>query len=267
MSSEVEKIAFNVTAFFETGGSNPYSCISSNFDGQGISWGPHQINLGQGTMQPVLRELHEKYSGTLYQVFQEFGNGADPMRDQFLELLGKKTNQDAVDYVDKHWHDVVPGRRSKRLQSNWRSFFEKLGAINETQALIRKQTAWIETKAEILSTWMAKGNKKTVRMYCLAYDIVTQNGGVGRGLRAALTVARPFLKVYRSNYERKGRSMEWAWMSVVAGCRAIQTRITGQTRFMKDVMSRKFLIIDGEDKFRGQLVDLDEKFGVSDAEY
>ena len=140
------------------------------------------------------------------------------MRKSFLELLGKKTNQEAVDYVTEEWHDVSirsNGKKRYRLQQKWRTFFERLGAKAPIQDLIREQTKWIEAKAEVLANWMSKGNKRTVRMYCLAYDIVTQNGGVGRGLRAALTVARPFLSVYRSNYLRKGRTVEWAWMSVV----------------------------------------------------
>ncbi len=264
-----EETAFNVTAFFETSSSNPYSIVSSNFDGQGVSWGPHQINLGQGTMQPVLKKAHESFSGTLEQVFQDVEGSNNVMRLSFLALLGTKTDQDAVDYVAENWHTITMRKGKKRYSLNhqWRTFFEKLGAKKDIQELIREQTVWIDRDAEKLAQWIAKGSKATVRMYCLAYDIVTQNGGIGRGHKAALTAARPFLRVYRGQLARKGRTIDWAWMNIVAGTRALKTRITGQTKFAADVASRKFLIIDGEGRFRGSYVDLDEKFGITDDPY
>lgn len=261
-----EEIAFNITAYFETSSLKPYSVISSNFDGQGVSWGPHQINLGQGTLQPVLKGIHEKYSGFLSSVLEQCLDTSGVMQSSFLDLLGAKSNRAAVDLVEAEWHHtvVIQGKNRRRLKPQWVKFFELLGESNLVQALIRAETKWIDIKASELAQWIAKGSKPTVRMYCLAYDLVTQNGGIGAGHRAALTAARPFLRVYRNRLERKGKSVDWAWMNIVAGTRALMTRITGQTKFAADVASRKFLIVDGEGDFRGSFVDLDQKFGLSD---
>ena len=48
-----------ITASFETGVGAPdcFCGISGDFDGQGISFGVLQWNFGQGSLQPLLREI------------------------------------------------------------------------------------------------------------------------------------------------------------------------------------------------------------------
>jgi len=263
---EAKKIAFNVIQYFETGDRDPYTVVSGNFDGQGISYGPYQHNFGQDTLQPLLREMHEKWSGllsgTLMTAAKAPGSSStfETMKNQFLEIIARQPTSKQLDMIQKNWH--VPGS-SSRLKPEWKVFFTELGRSDPMREVFNRAGEVINTDALKLAKWITDG-KVTVRSFTLAKGLVTQNGGIGMGLKLALSAARPFLKVYRGRLKRKGRTVDWAWMTIVAGTRAIQTRILGQKRFMDDVQDRKFLIIDGMDNFRRQKVDLDAKYGLND---
>ncbi len=53
-------LALNITGSFE--GHNGWSNLANNSDGQGISLGLLQQNLGQGTLQPVMIHVREKFA-------------------------------------------------------------------------------------------------------------------------------------------------------------------------------------------------------------
>lgn len=53
---KTEEKCFLLTAAFEGGG---YTALSGNFDGQGVSFGFLQWNLGRGTLQPLIKAMHE----------------------------------------------------------------------------------------------------------------------------------------------------------------------------------------------------------------
>lgn len=254
---EAFQTAFNLTAFFETDG-NPYSAPSGNFDGQGISWGPRQNCLGQGSLQPVLRRMVTEQE-TL--VSNTFG----PLYDDLKSILAEPTTKTQTDMAIKLANVLSTGSKPRwNLKPEWQAAFAELGKSPAIQAIFVEEAKGSRPAVDDLAQWIAKGSVVTVRMYCLAYDIVTQNGGVGSALRMALTAGRPFLSVYRQKLLDKGRTVDWAWMSIVAGCRALQTRITGQIEFAKDVEARKFLIIDGRGTFRGDTVDLEHSYDVTD---
>jgi hypothetical protein len=54
LTPEWLKTALEVTGGFETDG-NPWAGISNDFDGQGISCGILQQNIGQGSLQPLVK--------------------------------------------------------------------------------------------------------------------------------------------------------------------------------------------------------------------
>jgi len=251
------EVAYNLTAWFETSG-DPYTTPSGNFDGQGISWGPRQNCMGQGSLQPLLRRAIKELEPA---VMDAFG----PLFGDLKTILEQPTTEAQTQASIKIANvQVLTPRPRWKLKPEWQAAFAKLGQNLTMQGLFIDDARQSEAAVSNLAKWIARGVPVTLRMYCLAYDIVTQNGGVGTGLRLALTAARPFLAVYKATLIKKGRSLDWAWMSVVAGCRALQTRITGQIVFAKDVAARKFLIIDGKGLFRGEDVDLEERFGVTD---
>src|SRR5690349_20989149 len=54
LSSEWLKTALEVTGGFETDG-NPWAGVSNDFDNMGISCGILQWNIGQGSLQPIVK--------------------------------------------------------------------------------------------------------------------------------------------------------------------------------------------------------------------
>lgn len=245
-----KEIATKVTAYFETGDKDPFASVSGNFDGQGVSFGPFQFCLGQGSLQPILKEIEKSHPAIV-------GVAFGPLVSHFRGLLATKTNAEAVAFVQA-WHSTP-----KTLKPEWVKAFAVLGSSDPSKVIVRKYMATIQDSAWELSNWITE-NKSTVRSYCLAHDITVQNGGIGKGLRLALAAAHIPLKVYRGTLDKQGKSYQWAWLSCVAGARCLMTRILGQRKFFLDVVARKFLIVDGEDMFRGQVVNLAEKYGVTD---
>jgi len=72
--SEVEidiySLAFNITGSFE--GSNlTWNNMSNNFDGQGLSLGIFQQNLGQGSLQPLLNKVQRNHSNIFGEYFSQ----------------------------------------------------------------------------------------------------------------------------------------------------------------------------------------------------
>src|SRR5713226_9197492 len=62
-----------LTGAFETNHPPPdcFAGLSGDFDGQGISFGVLQWNLGQGSLQPLLREMDHAQPEILKQIFDE----------------------------------------------------------------------------------------------------------------------------------------------------------------------------------------------------
>ena len=108
-----------------------------------------------------------------------------------------------------------------------------------------------------LAEWMSLGESITLRTWCLAYDIVTQNGGIDSDLRKALLEAQETLA-----HEAKDPR---DFLRVICWARSAWVYIRGNKPFAEDVIRRKLLIVEGSAKrFRGQAINLDQMFGVSD---
>jgi hypothetical protein len=62
-----------LTGSFETNAPIPdcFAGLSGDFDGQGLSLGALQWNLGQGSLQPLLKEMGKKHPKILKEIFDE----------------------------------------------------------------------------------------------------------------------------------------------------------------------------------------------------
>jgi len=236
--------AFNITAWFETG-DEPYTNPSGNFDGQGLSWGPRQNCIGQGSLQPLLRQMlveqpvtMQRVLGPLLPVLKDIAAPA-PTKDQLAKTIS------------------VMNDAKGRLLPEWRTAFATLGTYPEFQQIFLDEAKSSTPAVDKLATWIAVGAQPTVREWCLAYDFVTQNGGFATAFRAAISTFLLVLKPFQKDAV-KDRMRAICWL------RAGWTYILGNRAFADDVLSRKLLIVEGRGKFRGENVDLDAKFGVSD---
>lgn len=233
-------VAFKLTAWFETG-DKPYTTAVGNFDKQGLSWGPRQTCIGQGSLQPLMRKMLQVES--LKPILAPFPSFAEVARDQ--------PTQDQLYIVNSQWNDERGVLRPK-----WRTLFETLGMCQEVQQIFYDDAKTTEPAAKELAQWLAGDHAPTVREFCLAYDFVVQNGSFHPVFKAAISTFLAVLSPFQKDPKDRLRAICWL--------RAGWTYIRGQKSFASDVLARKLLIVEGRSKFRGEWVDLDQKFGVTD---
>lgn len=236
--------AFNITAWFETG-DTPYTNPSGNFDGQGLSWGPRQNCIGQGSLQPLLRRMFAEQDqlmhlclGVLYGSLKDISLPA-PTADQLEKTIS--TMNDAKGH----------------LFPEWRKAFSDLGGYAAIQQIFMDDARASIPAVDLLATWIAGSKPLTLRTWCLAYDFVTQNGGFASAFKLAISTFLLTLAPFQKD-KVKDRMRAICWL------RAGWTYILGNRMFADDVLGRKLLIVEGHGRFRGQDVDLDEKFGITD---
>jgi hypothetical protein len=116
--------SLTLTASFETSIGPPecFSGLAGDFDGQGISFGVLQWNLGQGTLQPLLRKLDMAHPEV---VKAAFGDGYQELRT----MLTKSTREQLA------WARKIQTANRRSLVEPWRSRFKALGATRECQQI------------------------------------------------------------------------------------------------------------------------------------
>jgi len=237
------KVAFEVTAWFETSG-QLYTLSVGNFDKQGCSWGPRQTNIGQSSLQPLMRKMLEDDPLNVQEALGD-------LYYSFVDVARVQPTSDQLAIVIRDWNDD-----RGRLKTDWRNAFRRLGELPSVQKIFQDDARTSIPSTDRLAAWIASGPTPTVREWCLAYDFVTQNGGFHSAFRAAISTFLFTLKAFRKDPRDRMRAICWL--------RAGWTYIRGQRKFADDVLGRKLLIVEGASKFRGSWVDLDEKYGVSD---
>ncbi|GEM48664.1 hypothetical protein [Deinococcus cellulosilyticus] len=217
-----------VTGLFEGG------YLAGDFDGQGASWGPLQWNLGQRTLQPLLKRIVQLDPATASKILGE----------KFAEACRKGTPE---------WfflNVVCPGGKPTREWSY------KFAQLYKTAAAQQGFTEFAEIRFVYARAICLALGFETERGFALAFDVAVQNGALKTGPRV------DHLDMYR-RFLPKGELQEWqklkAFAHAVARC--------ANPRWYEDVLSRKLaLALGGTDKFgavHGHRFDLEKDFGIS----
>jgi hypothetical protein len=243
MSDRKFKTAFDVTAWFECG-DQPFTNPSGNFDGQGLSWGPRQNCIGQGSLQPLLRKMFDEQPSLMVMSL-----GRLHAELKAICELGPTAEQ-------LHLAITICNDAQGKLRPEWRSALAKLGAFVPIQNIFLEDARKSIPAVDTLAQWIAGANPVTIRHWALAYDFVTQNGGFNSVFKAAISTFLFTLAPFRKDPRDRMRAICWL--------RAGWTYIRGQRAFANDVLGRKLLIVEGRGRFRGSDVDLDAKFGITD---
>ena len=241
---QVFNIAFAVTAWFETG-DEPYTNPSGNFDGQGLSWGPRQNCIGQGSLQPLLRKMFAEQDALMHATL-----GAN--YDTLFAIAKAGPTKDQLAMTIRELND-----EKGRLRPGWRDVFAKLGAAPAIQAVFIDDARGSIPAVDGLADWMSGPEQVDVRTWCLAYDFVTQNGGFNSVFKVAISAFLLTLAPFKKDVRDRLRAICWL--------RAGWSYILGNREFATDVLARKLLIVEGRGRFRGADVDLSDRFGVNDA--
>ena len=144
-----------LTGSFETGKLPPscFSALTGDFDGQGLSFGALQWNIGQGSLQPLFRQMLETHPD-----LHSFVNGE--LADQ---LAFSRTIQTA-----NHIHEP------------WRTLLIELGQSPECWTA---QTSLAAKAYQSALRLCDRFQLTSERAVALMFDIVTQNGSINRQVR------------------------------------------------------------------------------------
>jgi len=241
--AQVFKIAFNMTAWFETSG-QIYTCASGNFDGQGCSWGPRQDCIGQGSLQPLMRKMLETDP-------EAMATALGPLLASFKAVAAPQPTSKQLATVVADWNTP-----EGKLKPEWSSAFAALGKLDFVQTIFQGDATGSIAAVNDLALWIAAGKPVTVRHWCLAFDFVTQNGGFNTHLKLACNAFLLFLAPFQKDVRDRMRALVWlrsGWVYVL-----------GNRAFAADVLARKLLIVEGVGTVHGAVIHADQQFGISD---
>lgn len=220
-------VSFEITRFFEGGG---YGLVAGNYDGQILSVGALQWNVGQGTL------------------FRLVVLSASTDEARFREIFGSHA-------------DWVLEAARRRDREAFRAMLRSDGRVDPVWA--RMWRAWGEAYAELQRVEGAAPYHRlaerivrhfgfqTMRAYAWAFDIAVQNGGLGeRIMREAVSEV--------SRLCRGGREREA--LEYVTGLRGELVK----KEFRQAYFSRKLAIVRGRGVVNRSFVDVDRRFGLSD---
>lgn len=226
-----------LTAGFETSAGAPecFAGLAGDFDGQGLSFGVLQWNLGQGTLQPLLRQLDADHPDV---VRAAFGTAYWELREVLTESRP----------VQLAWARALQTANRRSLVEPWRSRFRALGLTPECQAA---------------QVWAARERYEQARRLCrdyglwsergvaLMFDIVVQNGSIRAATRQVILDEYQTIPASATREER-----EVARMRIVANRRAEASR----REYVNDVRRRKLAIADGVGIVHGVGYDVGRQF-------
>jgi len=228
-----------LTGAFETSQPPPdcFAGLSGDFDGQGISLGVCQWNLGQGSLQPMLEEMNQTQTAILQQIFGQ--------QYRELEAMLRATRQEQL-----AWARSIQNLKHVVVEP-WRGRFKALGRRPEFQEIQAKHALQLYEKALALCEVYGVFSGRAV---ALMFDIKVQNGSISELVRAQI----------EQDFARLGAStdpadQEVARLRIIANRRAEAAK----PQWIEDVRNRKLTIANGVGVVHGNHYDLEEQYGIT----
>lgn len=228
-----------LTGSFETGKEIPecFAGLSGDFDGQGISFGVLQWNFGQDSLQPLLKQMTDKYPKVTKAVFHE--NHDVLVAALNSDKQGLMTFSRSIQHPVKHY-----------VYEPWRGMFKSLGRTEEFQTI---QVKYANALYRVALKLCKEYGLWSERAAALMFDIKVQNGSI-----SDLVKARIFseFKTIPANLPKE--ELEVQKMRIIANRRAEAAK----TEWIEDVRARKLCIANGGGVVHGINYDMDGQFGV-----
>ena len=225
-----------LTGSFETGAPPPdcFAGITGDFDGQAISFGALQWNIGQGSLQPLILEMDEKHPEIIEGIFGEHCG-------EFREIFNAPKEQ------QMEWGRSIQDSNRFVLREPWRGFFKSLGRRKEFQDIQVKAADRLFDAAKDLAN---EYGLKSDRAVALMFDIKVQNGSIYSYVKEQ--ILRDFDHLSDDTGEEKR-------LEIIANRRAEASN----PRWVEDVRRRKLTIARGKGTVHGMYYDLKEDYGIS----
>lgn len=227
------------TGAFETGAPIPecLAGLSGDFDGQGLSFGALQWNLGQGSLQPVLQEMDRTHPKILREIFHEH-------YPVLREMLRAEQEEQLA------WARSIQDLKRFALYELWRGLFKSLGRREEFQDIQVKYADRLYRSAlELCKTYGVRSE----RAVALMFDIKVQNGSISALVQAQI---EQDFKQLQPSEDRD--TDEAARLRIVANRRAE----AANPRWVEDVRARKLTIANGAGTVHGSHYTLDDQYGI-----
>ena len=228
-----------LTGTIETGKPIPdcFAAASGDFDGQGLSFGALQWNLGQGSLQPLFQEMADKYPSQLESI----------CHDYFAELKAIFTSGKEDQLA---WVRSAQDQRRFTLHEPWKGLLNTLGRTSEFQNIQVSAAGKLFADAKALCAEYGLWSERGV---ALMFDIKTQNGSISSLVKSQIM----------ADFARLGSGLstdeaEEARLVIVANRRAEACN----PRWIEDVRKRKVAIAHGEGMVHGNNLHLEDQFGI-----
>jgi len=156
-----KKAAVAITPGFEVAG-DPYEGVSGDFDGMGISCGALQWNIGQGSLQPMVKNVGEALVATTMPTHgAELWKACNGTIKAGLAIVRGWQTGTTLKKKAKTELQALMGSPQMRAEQDKRIDGVAGDAFDEA-------TAWAA----------ARGARPSKRLFCWFFDLVTQNGGL-----------------------------------------------------------------------------------------
>lgn len=228
---------------FETNQPPPdcFAGLSGDFDGQGLSFGVVQWNIGQGSLQPLLTEMNQNHPDLLGQIF-------GPSYSALVAMLGETLDEQLA------WARSIQDPMRHAVFEPWQGQFKALGRQQEFQDIeVRYAAGLFQEALELCSDYGVSSQ----RAAALLFDIKVQNGGIKSWVKPL--ILSDFQQLDQAAPDTGGVPLE------VARLRIIATRVASSANpeWIADVQNRKLTIANGQGTVHGNYYDLEDQYGIS----
>jgi hypothetical protein len=252
------ELGLNISGSFE--GANGWANLTNNFDGEGLSMGLLNQNLGQGSLQPLLIQMRDQNMSTLQSIF----NSSD-LRN-FLGMLSawqtakavnakvQKTRlsikdvptgdlpEDAPETASVQWA-VANLYSGSNFLSTWQNELTALGQSSQYVSIQIAAALSLHTQA--VQDIQPIGVNE-LRTYLFAFDIEVQDGGI---------YAQDFTD-YATWLATNPQSSDDQKLNEMLTLRLRHI----QSQYVADVQSRKLAIINGSGVVHGEARNLESQY-------
>ena len=238
LSESVQFRCMALTGSFETDRFFPdcFAGISGDFDGQGISYGVLQWNLGQGTLQPLLQKINTTDPDIVESIF-----GQNYAEFNAVLVAPKSEQLEWARSIQNLKHVVI---------EPWKGHFKTLGRQQLFQDIQVQFAKRLFTDAITLCSDFGLVSSRAA---ALMFDIKVQNGSISDLVKAQIEG-----DFARMDPELSSDEVEVERLRIVANRRAAAAK----AEWVEDVRARKLTIANGQGTVHGNFYDLKEQYGL-----